>query len=99
MFLPVFEKCVECHLVTPIKRGSNGDQLKFMYSSPKDTDTYGSISLTFYPSTSRLLVQGSSYLLWVVEYLPHTYLLASNVYTSDPDLWRSKALEQNIGTN
>ena len=49
---------------------NNSQQLRFSYTSPGESEHYGSISLTFYPTTSRLLVQGLSYILWVDEHLP-----------------------------
>ena len=59
MFLVILSECETCHDVIPIDWGLNGQHLGFPNTSPGDSEHYGSISLTFYPTTSRLLVQGS----------------------------------------
>ena len=78
MFLVFIEECKAYHGVSPTDRGQHGLQLYFAYTSPDDSETYGSISLTFYPTTARLLVQGSSYLLWVDEHMPVIYARAEH---------------------
>ena len=71
MFLVILTECETYHCATPVDHGANGLQLCFPYKSPDDdTECYSTISLTFYPTTSHLLVQGSSYLLWIEEHLP-----------------------------
>ena len=45
---------------THVDRGVNGQQLRFPYTCPGESEHHCSNSLTFYPTTSRLLVQGSS---------------------------------------
>ena len=64
-FLPLLKQCKIRHSKKPVDNGPNGLQFKFAYTIPNDIVPYGTISLKFYPSTSRLLVQGTSYLLWV----------------------------------
>ena len=71
MFLAFVEQCEHYCELQPIYRGHHGLQFKFDYRSPQES--YGSISLAFYPSTAHLHVQGSLYLLWVEEHLPSIY--------------------------
>ena len=61
MFLAFLEECENYYGISPVNRGHSGLQFRFDYTSPCDSEIYGTISLTFYPSTSRLLVQGTSY--------------------------------------
>ena len=44
MFLIMFEVCEAHHGVSPVDRGVNGQQFRFPYSSPGDSEHYGSIS-------------------------------------------------------
>ena len=96
MFLVILSECETHHGVSPIDRGVNG-QLRFPYTSPGEPEHYGSISLTFYPTTSRLLVQGSSYLLWVNEHLPAICKQAENRYMQDASSWTALARRRGIG--
>ena len=97
LFLVMLNECQHHHGVTPIERGRNGVQLRFPYSSPDDGEHYGSISLTFYPTTSRLLVQGSSYLLWVDEHLPIVYEAAERRYMDNVSMWSAETRRRGIG--
>ena len=97
LFLAFLDECEKHHGITPIDRGHSGLQLRFPYTSPGDEEQYGSLSLTFYPTTSRLLVQGTSYLLWVEEHLPVIYGNAETRYLADISSWRSLALHRGIG--
>ena len=97
MFLIMLKVCEAHHGVSPIDRGVNGQQFRFPYSSPGDSEHYGSISLTFYPTTSRLLVQGSSYLLWVDEHLPLICAQAEHMYMENASSWTALARRRGIG--
>ena len=97
MFLVILSECETYHDVSPIDRGLNGQQLRFPYTSPGDSEHYGSISLTFYPTTSRLLVQGSSYLLWVDEHLPVICEQAEHRYMQSASTWTALARRRGIG--
>ena len=97
MFLVILSECETYHDVSPIDRGLNGQQLRFPYTSPRDSEHYGSISLTFYPTTSRLLVQGSSYLLWVDEHLPVICEQAEHRYLQSASTWTALARRWGIG--
>ena len=63
-------------------------QFLFNYTSPCDSEIYGTISRTFYLSPSRLLMQGTSYLLWIDEQLPILYQRSEDRYQRDVDTWR-----------
>ena len=76
----------------PYRQGTFRPSVPLPYTSPFDQEQYGSLSLTFYPTTSRLLVQGTSYLLWVEEHLPAIYGEAETRYLADISSWRSLAL-------
>ena len=80
MFLAVLEECENYYGISPV--------VSFDYTSPCDSEIYGTISLTFYPSTSRLLVQGTSYLLWIDEHLPIVHQRAEDRYQRDIGIWR-----------
>ena len=97
MFLVFMEECELHHNVRPVDRGSNGIQFRFDYTSPDDAENFGTLSLTFYATTSRLLVQGTSYLLWVDEHLPLIYKRAESRYTEDLGTWRSLTRRRGIG--
>ena len=99
MFLPLLKQCEIHHSTKPVDNGPNGLQFKFAYTSPNDIVPYGTISLTFYPSTSRLLVQGTSYLLWVEEYRPLIYNQAHVELESDTSKWYMLARKQGVGRN
>ena len=99
MFLVIFEESEGHHSTKPIDHGHHGLQLRAPYVSPSDQTQYGNISLTFYPSTSRLLVQGSSYMLWVEEHLPLIYHSAEAKYFENALKWCNLATEQHIGRN
>ena len=97
MFLVILSECESHHDVSPIDRGINGQQLRFPYTSPGESEHYGSISLTFYPTTSRLLVQGSSYLLWVDEHLPTICKQAELKYMQHASTWTASSRRRGIG--
>ena len=98
MFLAFVDECQKHYCVNPVDRGHNGLQFRFEYTSPDDaTEHYGTISLTFYGSTSRLLVQGTSYLLWINEHLPIIYTKAEWAYEEDIGKWHSLARRRGIG--
>ena len=97
MFLVFMEECELHHNVRPIDRGPNGIQYRFDYTSPDIDENYGSLSLTFYATISRLLVQGTSYLLCVDEHLPAIYKRAESRYTEDLGTWRSLTRRRGIG--
>ena len=97
MFLVILSVCESHHGVSPVDRGVNGQQLKFPYASPGESEHYGSISLTFYPTTSRLLVQGSSYILWVDEHLPAISKRADEQYMQNAGTWTALARCRGIG--
>ena len=97
MFLVILSVCESHHGVSPVDRGVNGQQLKFPYTSPGESEHYGSISLIFYPTTSRLLVQGSSYILWVDEHLPAISKRADEQYMQNAGTWTALARRRGIG--
>ena len=98
MFLAFLEECQQLQCVSPVDRGHNGIQLRFEYASPDDANEhFGAISLTFYATTSRLLVQGTSYLLWIDEHLPIIYKKAEQTYEENIGKWRSLARRRGIG--
>lgn len=67
-------------------RGQQGVQIKTVYVSPTDTTEMGSISITTYKSTSRIHIQGSSYLIWMEEHLPVLETLVSERAKQDESL-------------
>ena len=85
------------HNTRAIDIGHHGIQYCFSYMSPNDTVSYGSLSLTFYLATSRLLVQGTLYLLWVEEHLPTINHQAECRYMKDLGSWRALAHKRGIG--
>ena len=91
------EECATHHNVNPVDRGPNGFQYRFDYSSHDDVEYYGSLSLTFYPTFSRLHVQGASYLLWVDKHLPLIYQRAETKLSEDLGTWRSLVRRRRIG--
>ena len=98
MFLAFLEECQQHHCVSPVDRGHNGIQLRFEYASPDDANEhFGTISLASYATTSRLLVQGTSYLLWIDEHLPIIYKKAEQTYEENIGKWRSLARRRGIG--
>ena len=98
MFLVILDECRKHHPdVTPVDRRHHGLQLQFQYSSPGDAEPLGYVSLTFYASTSILHVQGSSYLLWVEEHMPHVLSMSEDAYKVNPGSWNDLAVSQNIG--
>ena len=97
MLLAFIEVCERHHDVKPIDRGQHGIQYRFSYTSPSDRDYYGTLSLTFFSTTSRLLVQGSSYLLWVEEHLPLIQQQAHARCIEDMGTWRATARGHGIG--
>ena len=97
MLLVFIEECKAYHGVSPTHRGQHGLQLYFAYTSPDDSETYGSISLTFYPTTARLLVQGSSYLLWVDEHMPVICARAEHNFMENASRWNGITKRLGIG--
>ena len=97
MFLAFVEQCEHFYNRKPIDRGHHGLQFKFDYCSPNEAEHYGSISLTFYPSTARLHVQGSSYLLWVEEHLPSLYANTEAMIRNQVSKWSSLSRQRGIG--
>ena len=97
MFLAFLEECQNYHGVVPIDRGHHGLQLRFDYTSLDDDELYGTLSLTFYLTTSRLLVQGSSYLLWIEEHLPIIYNETEHRYMQNASLWSASTRRRGIG--
>ena len=97
MFLAFVEQCEHYYKLQPIDRGHHGLQFKFDYCSPQETESYGSISLTFYPSTARLHVQGSSYLLWVEEHLPSIYADTETQLMTHTSKWAFLTRQKGIG--
>ena len=49
--------CEKHHGISPADRENSGLQIRFPYTSPHDDEQFGSLLLTFYPTTFRLLVQ------------------------------------------
>ena len=99
MFLVILQECQTYHDISPIDRRQNGLQMVFPYLSPGDTEQLGSVSLTFYASTSRLHVQGSSYLLWIDEHMPQILARAEDNFNRDPDNWLTQTESRCIGVN
>ena len=97
MFLAFLEECENYYGISPVNRGHSGLQFRFDYTSPCDSEIYGTNSFIFYPSTSRLLVQGTSYLLWIDEHLPIVYQHAEDRYQRDVDTWRVLTRRRGIG--
>ena len=71
--------------------------MSFAYVSPGETEVLGTLSLTFYASTSRLHVQGSSYLLWVADHLPHILAAAEDELSHDPGKWNKLTAARGVG--
>ena len=99
MFLRLLKQCEIHHSTQPVDNGPNGLQFNFAYTSPNDSVPYGTISLKFYPSTFRLLVQGTSYLLYVVEFMPLTYNQAHVELESGTSKWCMLARNKGVGRN
>ena len=97
MFLAFVEQCEQYYGMQPIDRGHHGLQFKFEYHSLLEPESYGSISLTFYPSTSRLLVQGSSYLLWVEEHLPSIHWDTESEFITHTSKWAFLTRQRGFG--
>ena len=97
LFLVFVEECERHHGVTPIDRGQHGVRFRFSYISPNDNEQYGTLSLTLYPTTSRLLVQGTSYLPWVDEHQPIIHREAEVKYLGDVTKWHALTLCRGIG--
>ena len=97
MFLVFVDVCQRHHGVIPIDRGQHGLQFRFPYISPNEKEHYGTLSFNFYPYTSRLLVQGSSYMLWVEEHLPIVYKAVEGKYLADIPTWCAQSLRRGIG--
>ena len=97
MFLAFVEQCEHYYELQPIDREHHGLQFKFDYRSPQETKSYGSISLTFYPSTARLHVQGSSYLLWVEEHLLSIYADTETQLMTHTSKWTFLTRQKGIG--
>ena len=96
MFLVILGECESYHGVSPVDRGVNGQQMKFPYTSPGESEHYCSISLTFYPTAFRLLVQGSSYFLWVDQHLPTICKQAELRYVQNASTWTASARRRGI---
>ena len=90
----------ECMYEPLINREANfnGLQLKFAFMGEDDTPC-GSVSLTFYKTTARVLVQGSSYLLWHSEHMGILTLLVDTEFQKKQQYWLKMAQEQRIGEN
>ena len=97
ILLPFVEQCKLFYDVDPTDRGPNGLQFSFPYTSPDELESYGSISLTFYATTARLHVQGSSYLLWIAEHLPGMFEQAETNFLENAGRWTTKAKSLKIG--
>ena len=61
------------------------------------SEHYDSISLTFYPTTTRLLVQGSSNLSWVDQHLSAICEQAEHRYMQSASTWTALACRRGIG--
>ena len=96
-FLAFVQQCEQYYDMQPIDRGHHGLQFKFEYRTPHEPESYGSISLTFYASTARLHVQGSSYLLWVEEHLPCIYADTDREFTTHTSKWAFLTRQRGIG--
>ena len=70
----------------PIERAHSGLQLCFPYTTRNDKKKMGSLSLTFYPTASCLLIQETSCLIRVEEHMPVIYREAETRYLADIDL-------------
>ena len=100
LFLPLLQTCEDLYGIKPTDHNKNGLQFKILYTSPDDSsNSYGTISLTLYPSTSRLHVQGTSYILWVEEHLPLILKSSEDILNSDLSRWQTIAKERGIGSN
>ena len=97
MFLAFVQQCEQYYDMQPIDRGHHGLQFKFEYRTPHEPESYGSISLTFYASTARLHVQGSSYLLWVEEHLPCIYADTEREFMTHTSKWAFLTRQRGIG--
>ena len=97
MCLALLEKCKEKYDCSINDKGHHGVQLRCPYLSPGETSAYGTISLTFYSTTSRLLVQGTSYILWFEEHLPALYDLAHTDLMGNMSHWTMVSKQRGIG--
>ncbi len=69
-----------------IDRDQQGVQVRTAYTSPDNTEVMGTISITFYKTTSRIHVQGSSYILWMEEHLEILEKLVGDSVSQDEEL-------------
>jgi curved DNA-binding protein CbpA len=75
------QACQQFYGQDTANQGVHGYQIKGPYISPDSRDHIGSISVTIYPEAKepKLLIQGTSYMLWKAEHLPQILpLLKSN---------------------
>ncbi|KAI8495381.1 hypothetical protein Bbelb_268360 [Branchiostoma belcheri] len=75
--------CEEHYATRAIDRGKNGRHIKTSFIDAKSKEVVGSVSLTVYESTEKILVQGSAYLLWFLETFPSLKVKTGSVCTSD----------------
>ncbi|XP_019632796.1 PREDICTED: uncharacterized protein LOC109476319 [Branchiostoma belcheri] len=75
--------CEEHHSTKATDRGKNGRHIKTVYSDAHSKQTVGSVSITVYVSTDKILVQGSAYLLWFLEEFPRLKEKVGAVCTSE----------------
>ena len=97
IFLVWIETCQNFYEMQPVAKGA-GIQFKCNYQSSVDNIIYGSISLTFYKSTCKLLIQGHSYLLWHAEHYPVICRQADSLFNSDPEKWLNLADSEKVGS-
>ncbi|XP_019624384.1 PREDICTED: uncharacterized protein LOC109470047 [Branchiostoma belcheri] len=65
--------------------GKNGQQIKTSFLDTKSRQVLGSVSIKFYESTHKLLIQGSAYLLWLAEVYPELMNSINPTSNNSPD--------------
>ena len=94
--------CVEFY-GPPVDLKSNGRKFSKQYKPLNDDKSnLGTIHVTIYLTSGRVLVQGTCYLLWHAEYLPHLMTMMVNNKTATPCLEDShdiKPADESESTN
>ncbi|KAI8488543.1 hypothetical protein Bbelb_338550 [Branchiostoma belcheri] len=62
--------CEEHYSTQATNRGKDGHHIKTVFYDAQSKEAVGSVSITVYVSTDKMLVQGSAYLLWFSEEFP-----------------------------
>ena len=91
------EICTAFYSTKPTNKGVNGRQIKSVYEN--DDGSFGTISLKFYPTTFRVLVQGNSSGLRSIQHMPVFRQQVEQAYSSDSHTWDARYSDQRISHN